>query len=145
MVQEIHQRIKESSKNCERSWRKSKHQHQWQAYMKERNVYNRLLVYHKKQTISKKIKKIKNDKATTPPYQQYYHEQNTQPHARRNNGCKTCRRVCFILSWKDWKNQTTIPKHWRIYPKHQHLSPDVPHLLLMTNKKNKKADTQHEK
>ena len=29
-------------KNHERKWRKYKQQHQWQAYMKERNVYNRL-------------------------------------------------------------------------------------------------------
>ena len=29
--------------------------------MKERNVYNRLLIYHKKQTISKKINESKND------------------------------------------------------------------------------------
>ena len=29
--------------------------------MKERNVYNRLLIYHKKQTISKKISERKND------------------------------------------------------------------------------------
>ena len=29
--------------------------------MKERNVYNRLLIYHKKQTISKKIIESKND------------------------------------------------------------------------------------
>ena len=48
-------------KNHERKWRKSKQQHQLQAYMKERNVYNRLLIYHKKQTISKKITESKND------------------------------------------------------------------------------------
>ena len=29
----------------------TKKQHQWQAYTKERNVYNKLLIYHKKQTI----------------------------------------------------------------------------------------------
>ena len=48
-------------KNHERRWRKYKQQHQWQAYMKERNVYDRLLVYHKKQTILKKISESKYD------------------------------------------------------------------------------------
>ena len=48
-------------KNHERKWRKYKQQHQWQAYTKERNVYNRLLIYQKKQTISKKINESKND------------------------------------------------------------------------------------
>ena len=38
-------------------------------------------------------------KTTVPPYQQHYHEQNTQLHARRKNGYTTSRRVCFILSW----------------------------------------------
>ena len=36
-------------KNCIRSWRKDKQQHQWQVYTKERNVCNRLLMYHKKE------------------------------------------------------------------------------------------------
>ena len=48
-------------KSHERSWRKHRQHHQWQAYMKERNNYNRLLIYHKKQTISKKITESKND------------------------------------------------------------------------------------
>ena len=48
-------------KNHERRWRKYKHHHQWQAYMKERNVCNRLLIYHKKQIISKKINESKSD------------------------------------------------------------------------------------
>ena len=48
-------------KNYERKWRMYKQQHQCQAYMKERNAYNRLLIYHKKQTISKKINENKND------------------------------------------------------------------------------------
>ena len=48
-------------KNCERSWIQYKQQHQWQTYMKERNVYNRSLIYHKKQTISKKINESRND------------------------------------------------------------------------------------
>ena len=34
--------------NHEIKWRKYKQHHQWQAYMKERNVYNRLLIYQKK-------------------------------------------------------------------------------------------------
>ena len=56
--------IREQSRlveNHERRWRKYKLQHQQQASMKERNVYNRLLIYHKKQTISKKINESKND------------------------------------------------------------------------------------
>ena len=61
MVQQIYQRTKECGKNHERRWRKYKQHHQWQAYTKERNVYNRLLIYHKKQTISKKINESKND------------------------------------------------------------------------------------
>ena len=48
-------------KNHERKWRKYNQQHQWQAYAKERNVYNRLLQYQKKQTISKKINESKKD------------------------------------------------------------------------------------
>ena len=61
MVQQIYQRTKEGSKKSQKRWKKYKQQHQWQAYMKERNVYKRLLIYHKKQTISKKISKSKND------------------------------------------------------------------------------------
>ena len=48
-------------KNHERKWRKYNQQHQWQAYTKERNVYNSLLIYQKKQTISKKINESKKD------------------------------------------------------------------------------------
>ena len=48
-------------KNHERKWSKYNQQHQWQAYAKERNVYNRLLKYQKKQTISKKITESKKD------------------------------------------------------------------------------------
>ena len=48
-------------KNHERKWRKYNQPHQWQAYTKERNVYNRLLIYQKKQTISKKINESKKD------------------------------------------------------------------------------------
>ena len=48
-------------KNHEKIWRKYKQQHQWQACMKERNIYNRLLIYQKKQMISKKINESKND------------------------------------------------------------------------------------
>ena len=48
-------------KNHERKWRKYNQQHQWQAYAKERNAYNRLLKYQKKQTISKKINDSKKE------------------------------------------------------------------------------------
>ena len=61
MVQQSYQRTKEWIKNFEKRWRKYKQQHQLQAYMKERIVYNKLLIYHKKQTISKKINDSKND------------------------------------------------------------------------------------
>ena len=36
-------------------WRKYRQQHQWQAYSKERNMYNHLLMYHKKQVIFNQI------------------------------------------------------------------------------------------
>ena len=39
-------------KTRERIWLKYQEQHQWQAYKKERNIYNRLLNYHKKQYIT---------------------------------------------------------------------------------------------
>ena len=42
-------------KSCKRSWRKCRQHHQWQAFMKGRSIYNRLLKYHEKQTISKMI------------------------------------------------------------------------------------------
>ena len=48
-------------KNQERKWKKYNQQHQWQAYTKERNVYNMLLIYQKKQTISKKVNESKKD------------------------------------------------------------------------------------
>ena len=43
-------------KNGEKTWRRYRQDHQWQAYTKERNIYNRLLTYHKKQMLSKIIK-----------------------------------------------------------------------------------------
>ena len=84
-------------KNYGRSWRKYKHHHQWQACMKDRNVHNRPLIYHKKQTISKKINESKNYTKQLPPYQ-HYHMENTQSHARRKNGCTTSRNFlyCFL-------------------------------------------------
>ena len=40
----------------EKIWRQYRQDHQWLAYTKERNIYNRLLTFHKKQTLSKLIK-----------------------------------------------------------------------------------------
>ena len=48
--------------NCYHVWAKFKQTHQWRAYKTERNIYNRLLMYHKKQTMSKKI--LENRKNT---------------------------------------------------------------------------------
>ena len=62
MIQQIYQRTKESSK---KSWKKivkvQTPTPMASICKKERNVYNRLLIYHKKQTISKKINESMND------------------------------------------------------------------------------------
>ena len=41
-------------------WVKYKQAHQWTAYKTERNIYNRPCMYHKMQTMSKKILEKKN-------------------------------------------------------------------------------------
>ena len=46
----------------ERTWLKYKEQYQWQAYKKERNVYNRLLKDYKKQCITYQVQE--NNKNT---------------------------------------------------------------------------------
>ena len=48
--------------NCYHVWAKCKQTNQWTAYKTERNIYNRLLKGHKKQSMSKKI--LKNRKNT---------------------------------------------------------------------------------
>ena len=42
-------------KTRERTWLKYRQQHQWHAYKIERNIYNRLLKYHKKQWITHQV------------------------------------------------------------------------------------------
>ena len=49
-------------KTRERTWQKYREQPQWQAYKKERNIYNRLLKYHKKQCITHQVHE--NNKST---------------------------------------------------------------------------------
>ena len=48
--------------NCYQVWAEHKQMYQWTAYKTGRNIYNRLLMYHKKQTMSKKI--LENRKNT---------------------------------------------------------------------------------
>ena len=52
---------KRGIKNREKIWKKYKQDHQWHAYAKEKNIYNRLLIYHKKQTLLQKIKDSNKD------------------------------------------------------------------------------------
>ena len=113
MVQHIHQRTKESNKkNCERSWRKYKQQHQWQAYTKERNVYNSQLIYHKKQTISKKV-----DESNTDTKQLFHlinnitmsKTANPMPEGKIDAQLGEIFLHSFLKRLK--KNQTTILKH----------------------------------
>ena len=48
-------------KKQRKTWRTYRQDHQWQAYTKARNIYNRLLTYHKKQTLSKTIQDSNKD------------------------------------------------------------------------------------
>ena len=48
-------------KNREKIWRRYQQEHQWLAYKKERNAYNRLLTFQKKQTLSELIKNSGKD------------------------------------------------------------------------------------
>ena len=48
-------------KNREKIWRQYRQEHQCLAYTKERNTYNRLLTFQKKQTLSKLIKNTGKD------------------------------------------------------------------------------------
>ena len=48
-------------RNQEYVWLKYNLQSNWKSYKAERNVYNRLLAYKKKQAISKKVKKLRGD------------------------------------------------------------------------------------
>ena len=48
-------------------WVKYKQAHQWTVYKNERNIYNQLFIYRKKQTMSKKI--LENRKNTKQPFQ----------------------------------------------------------------------------
>ena len=49
-------------KTRKRTWLKYRQQHQWHTYKMERNIYNRLLKYHKKQCITHQVHK--NNKNT---------------------------------------------------------------------------------
>ena len=44
-------------KTRERTWLKYRQQYHWQAYKIERNIYSRLLKYHKKQCITHQVHK----------------------------------------------------------------------------------------
>ena len=46
-------------RNRETTWKHCRSEHQWKAHMTERNIYNTLLIYHKKQSLTKKIKECK--------------------------------------------------------------------------------------
>ena len=43
------------ARSRQRAWSRYRQPHHWTAYTKERNIYNQLMVYHKQQTITKKI------------------------------------------------------------------------------------------
>ena len=52
-----HKRVVKTEK---KAWRRYKQDHHWQAYTKERNIYNRILTYHKKDC----QKRLKNQTRT---------------------------------------------------------------------------------
>ena len=90
MVQQIYHRTKESS---EKSWKISEkyRHHQWQVYIMERNIYSRLLIYHKKQTTLKKIMESKNDtkNCSTLSTTLLWAKQTTS--CQKENGCTVSR------------------------------------------------------
>ena len=51
-------------RNRERTWKCCGSEHQWKASRTERNIYNRLLIYHKYQSLTKKIKECNKDTKT---------------------------------------------------------------------------------
>ena len=45
----------------ERIWTKYQQDHQWVAYKKEHTIYNNLLIYKKRQSLSKQVNEAKGD------------------------------------------------------------------------------------
>ena len=103
--------------------KKYKQQHQLQAYTKERNVCNRLLIYHKKQTISKKINESKNDTKLFHLVNNITMSKTPYPMPEGKMDAQLAGEFASFFLDKIEKNQTLIPKHRSIHLGSQCFSP----------------------